>query len=140
MSYVNPTVPIDMVYVFHIGKLISERENPYEATRKYWIVSKQNRNQLPAYAVGLINKVSEGSYVIESWSDATEYDGRSEFSSPNHPNPIEYSPLAKKDWSRVINASLGFYLHGGYLVVQFDGKGKFRIIRGSYDKKTWHNC
>jgi hypothetical protein len=140
MSHVNPPNPIDTVYVFHIGKLISERENTYEATRKYWIVSKRNQSQLPAYAVGLIEKVSVSSYIIERWYDAKEYDGRFAFDSPNHPNPIDFTPLLNKDWSRVINAALGFYLHGGYLMVQFDGKGKFRIKRGSSDNKTWHNC
>lgn len=42
-------------------------------------------------------------------------------------------------WSKQRNLCMGHWQFGGYLVVEFDGNGKFRILKGIKDDR-WRDC
>ena len=138
-SFVNPDSPHQSVFIFPSQNALRGGANPYNATRTAWPVSEPYRMRIPSYAVGLENSISRGSFKISAWVQAPQ-EGKYEFTSDGHPNPPDYQPLLRKNWSNVLAMARGFWQRGRHLVVEFDGKGKFRIARGSQDKETWHNC
>lgn len=138
-EFVNPTTALKNVFIFPIQNALIRGISPYHATRSVWSVSNYYRRLHPAYAVGLKNSISKGSYEIASWTSVTDT-GKHEFSSNGHPNPDYYPPLLNKNWNNVLAMAKGFWQRGNYLIVEFDGKGKFRVIRGSQDSTTWHDC
>jgi hypothetical protein len=138
-EFVNPTTPYDNVFIFSIQNALTKGISPYNATRTTWAVSNYNQTLNPAYAVGLKNSISKGSFQISGWT-VVAGSIKHEFSSPGHPNPTDYQPLLNKNWNNVLSVAKGFWQRGNYLIVTFNGNGKFRIIRGSRDTTTWHNC
>jgi hypothetical protein len=94
----------------------------------------------PSYAVGLEKSISVSSFEIDRWIPAVGFPNKQEFHSPNHPNSLMYSPLFNKGWSNVIAQAKGYWGFGNYLIVEFDGKGHFRMVRGNPDCITWHDC
>jgi len=139
-TFVNPTIHIENVFVFPIQNAVNKGASFYDATRMVWSVSKNNRSFKQSYAVGLQNAISIGSYEIDKWVKSTLYPKKYEFESPGHPNPSFFTNLYNLNWTKVINVARGYWQRGNYLIVEFDGNGKFRIIRGSKDTKTLHNC
>ena len=137
-EFVNPTIAHNQVFVFPIQEALNHGSTPYNATRALWGISDQNQQLTPAFAVGLKNSISKGSFQIASWADVPGT-GKQEFRSPNHPIPNNYDPLLNKNWNKVLAIAKGFWQRGGYLIVEFNGNGSFRIIRGSKDT-NWHNC
>ena len=137
---INPTSPIETVFVFPIHNQVVKRKSIYDATRGVWKMQPIYHNLRPSYAVGLVKSLSIGSFEIERWNPAVGFPNKYEFISPNHPNPSIYQPLFNEDWSKLLAEAMGFWQRGNYLIVEFDGKGKFRVERGSSDKVTWHNC
>jgi hypothetical protein len=138
--FVNPRVSIPAVFIFPIQNALVKGATPYDATRYAWNVTLPYKSMKPAFAVGLENSISVGSFEIDSWSNViVNGQTKQEFKAPNHPNPSDYQPLLNQNWNKVIAIAKGFWQRGNYLVAEFDGKGKFRILRGSSDK-TWHNC
>ncbi len=138
-EFVNPLTSHTNVFIFPTQNALNKGANPYHATRSAWPISENYRTLNPSYAVGLKNSISKGSFEILSWMSLPET-VRHEFISIGHPNPSEYLPLLNKNWNNVLARAKGFWQRGNYLIVEFDGNGKFRIIRGSQDSKTWHNC
>ena len=138
-AFVNPSVPLKNVFIFPIHNALFKGVNPYDATRSSWIISKNYRELDPSFAVGLKSSISKGSFEILSWSGVTGTI-RHEFIAKNHPTPSDYQPLLNKNWNNVIAMAKGFWQRGNFLVVEFDGNGKFRIVRGSQDSITWYNC
>jgi hypothetical protein len=138
-EFVNPTTPYDSVFIFPIQNTLTKGTSPYNATRTTWAVSGYYQALNPAYAVGLKNSISKGSFQISSWTGVTGT-SRQEFTSPGHPNPIDHQPLLNKNWNNVLAVAKEFWQRGNYLIVAFNGNGQFRIIRGSKDTTTWHNC
>jgi hypothetical protein len=138
-EFVNPLIPIKSVLVFSIQNALFKGVSPYNATRSAWVISNNYRNLKPSFAVGLKNSISKGSFEISSWSSVAGTN-RHEFISNNHPTPSDYLPLLNKNWNNVIAMAKGFFQRGNYLIVEFDGNGKFRIVRGSQDSITWYNC
>ena len=53
-------------------------------------------------------------------------------------NSLEIPEFKGFSWHKQINESKGFYLRGNHFVVEFDGKGNFKLIRP--DKKEWFSC
>ena len=87
----------------------------------------------------LKNSISKGSFEIGSWTNVVGTT-KQEFTSIGHPNPVDFQPLLNKNWNNILAVAKGFWQRGNYLIIEFDGAGKFRIIRGSKDTTTWHNC
>lgn len=138
-EFVNPSIAFSNVFIFPIQNALTRGVNPYNATRTTWAVSANYQTLNPAYAVGLKNSISKGSFEILSWTNLAGTT-KQEFTSRGHPNPLDFQVLLNKNWNNVLAVAKGFWQRGNYLIVEFDGHGKFRIIRGSKDTTTWHNC
>lgn len=138
-EFVNPTTIYDNVFIFPIQNALTQGINSYNATRTTWAVSNTYQNLNSAYAVGLKNSISKGSFEISTWSSVAGTN-KQEFNSPGHPNPTDYQPLLNKNWNNILAVAKGFWQRGNYLIVAFNGNGQFRIVRGSKDTTTWHNC
>lgn len=138
-EFVNPETSYDNVFIFPIQNALAKGTSPYNATRSAWTVISNYQSLNPAYAIGLKNSISKGSFQISSWTAVTGTT-KQEFSSPGHPNPIDHQPLLNKNWNNVLAVAKGFWQRGNYLIVAFNGNGQFRVIRGSKDTITWHNC
>lgn len=123
---VNPDKPYQAVFLFWIHRALAEGRSPYDATRMSWVVSAHYRSIREAYAVGILEGVSIGSYRICEWREAS--DKRFFF------NGEPCDDLIDKDWRNVIAPVRGFVQRGNYPVVGFDGNGKYRILRGNPDK------
>jgi len=135
---VNPQEAM-FVFVLPIHISINERPNHYEATRFGWEVSENNRMLSPVYAVGIVNEIFQTSYEILNWQITATDRNVWEFISPNHPNPEIFEPLQNLNWRNIIMQAEAHWKFGNYLIVEFDGNGRFRIVRGSRNR-DWNNC
>ncbi len=138
-DFVNPTIQYTNVFIFPVQKALNNVATPYEATRTTWSVSEKNRNLTPAFAVGLKNSISKGSFEIHKWNYVEE-SNKYEFFTKEHPNSSYVYELQNKNWNKVISVAKGFWQRGNYLIAEFDGKGKFRIVHGAKDTSTWYDC
>jgi hypothetical protein len=129
---VSPEVPIKRVFLFSIHNGLADGKTPYEATRSSWYV-KSAYQQLPAIAVGIKNGISVGSFSITEWVDIEQ---KHEF------NGVDFTPLLNLNWTRIISRAKGYWQRGNYLIVEFDGNGKYSIVRGAGDanRDQWFNC
>jgi hypothetical protein len=139
-DFVNPQESYKAVFIFPIQNALANGATPYNATRTAWTVGNSYSILNPSFAVGLKNSISKGSFEILSWIAVATDSKKQEFISLGHPKPTEYQPLLNKNWNNIIAVAKGFWQRGNYLIVEFDGKGKFRITRGSQDTTTWHDC
>lgn len=137
--FVNPDTSYASVFLFSIQNASQNRDNVYDATRAYWKVSEKYKKQSNSFAVGIVNNISKTSFKIDAWHKDDTYK-KDAFVSPGHPNPDVYQALLNKNWSKIIAAAKGFWQRGQYLIVEFDGNGKFRIIRGLKDPDKWFDC
>lgn len=138
-DFVNPNTPYKHVFIFPIQNALTKGISSYNATRTTWPVNNYYQTLNPAYAVGLKNSISKGSFQISAWANVTETN-KQEFSSPGHPNPTDHQPLLNKNWNNILAVAKGYWQRGNYLIIEFNGNGQFRIIRGAKDTTTWHNC
>lgn len=138
-EFVNPMTPYKNVFIFPIQNALKNGVSPYIATRTTWAVSSNNQSLKSSFAVGLKYSISKASFEIEAWTNIIG-SSKQEFIATGHPNPASYSLLLNKNWNNILSKAKGFWQRGNYLIVEFDGEGHFRIIRGSQDTKTWHNC
>ena len=138
MKYSNNFAPINpnrpcKIFVFSIYKALNGGKSVYNATRSAWSKRQIGRflnSSVYEYAVGLKDKISLGSYRINSWS-SVPYD-RYEFTGQDTPEFTGFS------WDKQIDAAGGYWNFGGPLVVEFDGHGKFRLLLPNKDH--WFNC
>lgn len=137
--FVNPNLPYSSVFLFLVQNAFSERGNIYESTRGYWQLSKKYNNLTNSFAVGIINNISKSSYKIDTWYKEEKYN-KYAFESPGHPSPEFHQEFMNKNWSKIIAPAKGFWQRGQYLIVEFDGNGKFRIIRGLKESDKWFDC
>ena len=84
------------------------------------------------YAVGVANGISQGAFSISRWKKSNEsknnrwyFDG----SAVKEPNDLH-----QKNYLSVIQKARGYWQRGGYLVVEFEGNGEFKFLRGFSDK------
>lgn len=138
-DFVNPDSKIPNVFIFPVHNALNAGATPYNATRSAWNVSINHQSLEKSYAVGLKNSISVGSYEIARWVPVAD-SNRSEFIAPDHPVPSDFQPLLNKNWNNVLAVAKGFWQRGNFLIVEFNGMGQFRFIRGSQDTSTWHNC
>jgi hypothetical protein len=112
-----------------------KNKDVYERCRRSWEVTKKHRVQRDeaqvAHAVAIVGGVSVGAYRVTKWNKLE--DGKWEFEGQPH------SDLEKINWRTVIDAAKGYWQRGNYLIVEFDGAGRFRIVRGSRER-AWLPC
>ena len=84
-----------------------------------------------AHAVAIVGGVSVGAYHIIKWNRLD--DGKWEFEG------LPHNELEKLNWRTIIKPAMGYWQRGNYLIVEFDGAGRFRIVRGSR-KHSWLPC
>ena len=130
---VNPTSSYKTVFVLPIHKAREQGRNVYDSMRSWWSVSPVLQSSANALAVGIDNGLSTGVFSITNWLPAPQAAGKWEFNGTQLSN----HELDGKSWLTVIGKAMGYWQRGNYLVVEFDGSGKFRFIRGSADKITW---
>ena len=138
-DFVNPDSKIPNVFIFPVHNALNAGATPYNATRSAWNVSINHQSLEKSHAVGLKNSISVGSYEIARWVPVAD-SNRSEFIAPDHPAPSDFQPLLNKNWNNVLAVAKGFWQRGNFLIVEFNGIGQFRFIRGSQDTSTWHSC
>ncbi len=140
-SPVNPKTAYHKVFIFNISEGLRLHGSAYEATRKAWRYSPLMKSG--GVAVGLERGISRGVYVFADW----------EKSPDNRPGGLQRyvfhtnnrydtqsgrdHELLNKDW-RKITGMTGYFNFGGYLVVEFDGRGRFRFLFGYRDKQNWY--
>jgi hypothetical protein len=128
---INPAIPIKKVFIFPIQNALAEGKTVYDATRYAWDVNLKYQS-LPAYAVGVKNRISVGSFLIREWikvNDKHEFNGE------------EDNTLINRSWRNIISRAKGYWQRGNYLIVEFDGNGKYKIIRGGGEQNTeWFDC
>jgi hypothetical protein len=121
---VDPHRSYKAVFVLPVSKTINTEPSVYEATRRSWKVSRENRQIDGALAVALTEGVSHAVFSIEKW---TPYDEKFEFTGQR----LEGHELEARSWGAVIKPVSGFFRYGNYLIVEFLGRGQFRFIRPS---------
>ena len=127
------------VFVCNIASLYGTRSD-YDATRMYWKLGQQWRvHGAITHAVGLINGISKTAYEVDSWAVTgnAQNAGKYEFIAPMHPNAITVNSLVGLNWRNVLRG-VGYWLHGNPIILEFDGRGKFRILRGG--ATDWQSC
>lgn len=120
------------VFIFPIRNALAKNRTVYDATRSWWAVSQKLQTSNNALAVGIANGLSKGVFSISNWKPA-QAAGKWEFDGTQLTN----HELDGKSWLTVISTTMGYWQRGNYLVVELDGQGKFRFVRGSADKSTW---
>lgn len=132
-SPINPNFSCK-VLVLPIGKI--KRENKYEETKKYWRITEKHQDTSEyEYAVGVENGNSVSAYRLMSWCPTKnkKYEGRHEFEGTEFTGFVDFS------WKKQIETAGPFFKNfGHYIVVEFDGKGKFRLEVPS--KPAWFDC
>ncbi len=120
-SAINPNFKIEKVFVFPVHNAIEAcAESVYQATRASWKVNKKHLLGI-SYAVGVKDGISIGSFKINKWESHGE---KYAF------NGAETPELNNLNWRKIISSAFGYWQRGNYLIVEFDGVGKFRFIRG----------
>jgi hypothetical protein len=121
-SPINPTRPCK-VFVFNIGRFLAEKDNLYDATRRWWKITKKYRDVSEfKFAVGLVKGLSVSAYKLTKWTYCP-HEGKEKYEFAGEPT-TEFENFT---WSKQID--VGFWNFGNHLVVEFDGKGKFQLIR-----------
>jgi hypothetical protein len=116
--------------IFNITNSLKNGVTPYNATRSAWSVSKTLQKQtVGSIAFGVISNIIKDGFEIQNW--VTNSDGKQEF------HGIINNTYNQQSLRTIINKSKGYWGYGNYLVVEFDGKGKFRFLYGNSDKTTW---
>lgn len=130
---VNPPAPMSVV-VFNISQALAEGRDPYDATRRAWVPPANALLLEVDFAVGLSRGISRGVFADLVWLEDEQMVGRRRFEA----SELDEHPLLYRDWTRVIEAQRGYWGYGNYLIVEFDGVGRFRFIRP--ENLAWQNC
>lgn len=87
-------------------------------------------------AVGVVNGISRFVSTIGSWDARPSAAHTFAFSG----QPLEGHELANRSFVNTLASAKGFLMRGGgYAILEFDGNGRFRCLRGSSDKE-WRAC
>jgi len=121
------------IFLFPIHDTIKEGKTVYDATRSAWTITEEYRNiSKYEFAVGLQNFISLGSYKIENWKSIYNTKNKYEFEGKEIPDFKGFS------WQKLIYQSIGYWQRGNHFVVEFDGNGKFKLLRPN--KNQWIDC
>jgi hypothetical protein len=126
---VNPKKQHELVFLFPINQLIGERADLYESTRQYWNVKKEWRGVRAGIGIGVNTKTSAACFEIKQWRPSR---GKYAFTGLDVTDTHE---LARKDLTKIIDSAKGYWQYGQFLVVEFNGKGSFRFLRGNANKE-----
>jgi len=130
---INPKYPCK-VLLFPVYRALAGGKNVYNATRYCWRIAEKHRDVSEyKFAVGLKSGVSEGGYEIKEWKYVPQ-SNRYEFEKER-----EASNLQGFSWYKQINTNKGYWGFGNHFIVEFDGKGKFRLIRPDSEDQ-WFDC
>lgn len=130
---INPDKEINNVFLFPIHNALNEVNDIYESTRRSWRITNKFRNLKPSYAVGLVNGISIGAYKINGWNLFDKATNKYEFYGENYNYFLNYN------W-RNITSHTQYWNRGNHLVVNFNGKGEFKFLRGYGDLEQWLDC
>ena len=119
------------IFIFPIQKAIAEERDVYSATNSTWKVSNRFRELDNSIAVGVANGISKGVFRICKWKEQGDGWG---FEGTELANEDFVSELHPRNYLDVIQRAMGYWQRGNYLVVQFDGLGQCRFLRGSSNK------
>lgn len=132
--HVDPNSRYSKVLLFPAPRK-QKNKDIYERCRRSWRVTKRHRDlgseAHATHAVAIVGGVSIGAYRVTKWNELDG--GKWEF---------EAQPcldLEKLNWRTVIEPAMGYWQRGNYLIVEFDGMGQFRIVRGAR-KRAWIPC
>lgn len=125
--------------VQRLGNDLTDRSVIYAATRGDWRVTKDFIKIETAYAVGLVGGISRGAFAIDQWKDNGMGKCFFEEKVGTTPDTKPLPEVSEKSWLNVISPAKGYYQRGNHLVVEFNGKGQFKIIRGC-PNHDWTNC
>lgn len=135
---VSPRIELARVFVFQIHNALQDiTRSLYEATRGDWLVIRAQRGTIDKpLAVGVVNGISRFVSTIGSWDARPPGAQTFAFSG----QPLEGHELANRSFVNVLAPAKGFLMRGGgYAILEFDGNGQFRCLRGSADKE-WRAC
>ena len=145
-NFVNPKREYKTVFLANIKKSVKNSKDTdednntifYDALRKHWHNVGEWINSNDMYAVGLFDNQSVYACKINEWHKYTDSDEgeRYEFSG----EPFLDSDLICKDWAQILEVVNGYWKWGNWIIVQFNGKGSFKILRGSKENKDWISC
>ena len=130
-EFVNPKKAHSKVFVFPIQNNLNSGISTYESTCRAWPFSKSMREEPFGIAVGIKDKISQGVFEIKNWHLYNQANKRWEFDGIETDKTDGFH---NTNWSQIIDKAIGYWQFGNYLVVEFNGKGQFRFIRGG-DKK-----
>ncbi|MEJ8475890.1 LEM-3-like GIY-YIG domain-containing protein [Roseibium algae] len=129
------------IFVFNIETGVKDRKSRgnvdnaelYEnATCQSWEVTKELKDLKNAMAVGCIKGITRAAVDIREWK---QVGSRSEIIVDDSESGIERREgLIFKNVSQIINHCMGFWQHGGYLVVRIAEDGQVKVERGSQDR------
>lgn len=133
-AHVDPNRCYSKVLLFPSPRK-QKNKDVYERCRRSWKVTKKHRDlgteAQATHAVAIVGGVSVGAYRVTKWNKLDG--GKWEFDGKPHLD------LEKLNWRAVIEPAMGYWQRGNYLIVEFDGMGQFRIVRGSR-KRAWMPC
>lgn len=133
---VNPSREYPAVFIFSIEKKLPERNDIYEATRKYWDKVSDYQYFSDMIGIGLVKGIAKGVYRIKKWnkSNIPGYEDRYEFIG-NEEDSLNDEFLGM-DFSSITKHT-GYWNFGNWLIVSFDGNGSFNFIRPGTLPKTY---
>jgi len=118
------------IFLFPIHNFLHDKENIYNTTRQFWKIAEKYQDTSEfQYAVGLEKGISLGAYKINKWIYDTE---RRKYKFEGE----EISEFKGVSWHKQISHK--YWLHGQHFIVEFDGKGRFKLIRPA--KEEWIDC
>lgn len=128
---IDPTIPYERVFVLPVHNgLASTPGDVYEAVRKAWGVSQGHRDGL-SFAVAIKDNISIGCFKIDKWDH--QWGNKYAFEGSECPDLINFN------WQKIISGAMGYWQFGNYLIVEFDGEGKYRYLYGNSDKE-WRSA
>lgn len=125
---VAPTKAYAKVFLFPIRKALVRDKNAYLATKDAWTKHALMEGN-DAIAVGLVAGYSEAVFKVDRWHPSDRYPSGWGFTGVED----KQSELQGKRWNAVLKG-LGYWQQGNYIVVEFDGGGKFKVLRGSKNR------
>lgn len=135
---VSPANAYPKVFVFQIQNALGDHREPYEAIRGDWKVNLSNRDlAAPVLAVGVKDGISRIVCDVQDWFERPLGTRKYAFSG----NVVPGHELLNKSFVNALSPARGFLMHGGgYTILNFDGNGCFRCLRGSGDSAQLHQC
>ena len=134
---VPPSLIGSPIFLFNIEKGLKELGDPFEATRKAWILGQKFVNVAAGsqIAVGHVKGISRGAWKIDSWHRDQNDSRRWAFEKTDmDPDSIKF--LFPKNFLKILGHSAiqGYRNRGGFYSIRLEGQGRVTILRGSREK------